>query len=88
MRIAEAFEAGTGLMGATKSGQRVTPENVGELPPGSVVRVGDGSRLIHLHDDLWLWCSDHAWCYDRVEHLAWRLGVASVLCHMPREVTP
>lgn len=80
---AAPFEAGTGLLGATLPGQRVTPENVGQLPAGSVVRIGDGSRLIHLHDGLWLWCRDGAWTYDRVERLTWRLDGKSVLCHMP-----
>lgn len=76
------FESGTGLMGATATGQVVTKDNVGELPPGSVVRIGDGSRLIHLHDSLWLWCSDHAGTYDRIENLAWRLDDNSVACHV------
>ena len=80
--LLSSFEAGTGLMGATASGQRVTAENVSELPIGSVVRIGDGSRLIHLHDDLWLWCCDTAWCYDRVDRLAWRLDDKSVACHV------
>ena len=54
------FKAGTGLMGATEPGQIVTPENVHFLPPGSVVRIHDesGSRMIHLHDDLWLWWAE------------------------------
>ena len=44
-----AFEAGTGLMGATMSGQRVTKENVRELPCGSVIRLDDSDGvLIHL----------------------------------------
>lgn len=77
------FEAGTGLMGATAPGQSVTSENVHLLPAGSVVRNSDGSRLIHLHGDLWLWCSDCAWTYDRVERLAWRLDGNSVACHIP-----
>lgn len=76
------FEAGTGSIGWTKPGQKVTKDNVAELPPGSVVRIGDGSRLIHLHDSLWLWCCDHAWTYDRVENLAWRLDEKSVACHV------
>ena len=74
--------AGTGLMGATEPGQRVTPENVTQLPPGSVVRIGDGSRLIHLHDGIWLWCCNHAWQYDRIEGLLWRLDKTSVACHI------
>ncbi len=76
------FRAGTGLLGATESGQKVTPENMTQLPPGSVVRNGDGSRLIRLHDELWLWCSDHAWTYDRAEHLSWHLDSKSVACHI------
>lgn len=78
------FVAGTGLMGATESGQTVTAENVHLLPPGSVVRILDGSRLIHLHDGLWLWCCDGAHCYNSVEHLVWRLKPGAVLCHLPR----
>ena len=79
------FKAGTGLMGATEPGQIVTPENVHFLPPGSVVRIHDesGSRMIHLHDDLWLWCNDTVHVYDRVENLLWRLQPEAVLCHIP-----
>lgn len=83
MKRRKSFVAGTGLMGATESGQQVTAENIHELPPGSVVRNGDGSRHIHLHDGLWLWCCDHAWTYDRVENLTYRLDKKSVLCHLP-----
>lgn len=78
-----SFAAGTGLMGHTEPGQRVTPSNVIELPPGSVVRNGDGSRIIHLHDGLWLWCSDVSWLYDRIDRIARRLDDQSVLCHIP-----
>ena len=78
-----SFRSGIGLMGATEPGQRVTAANVGELPPGSVVRLEDGSRLIHLHDDIWLWCNDHAWTYDRVEWLKHRLGDHATLRHLP-----
>lgn len=77
----KSFKAGTGLMGATEPGQRVTAENANELPPGSVVRLDDGGRLIHLHDSLWLWCCDGAWCYDHLDQLAWRLP--GTLCHLP-----
>lgn len=70
-------------MGSTEPGQKVTAENVGELPPGSVVRISDGSRLIHLHGGLWLWCCDHAWCYDRVERHHRRLEAGATLCHAP-----
>ena len=70
-------------MGGTQPGQKVTRQNIKELPPGSVVRNGDGSRIIHLHDDIWLWCKDGAWCYDKVEYLSWRLDEKSVLCHIP-----
>lgn len=70
-------------MSATESGQRVTKKNIDELPPGSVVRNGDGSRIIHLHDDLWLYCSDNCWCYDRVERMKTYLDKDSVLCHIP-----
>jgi hypothetical protein len=73
-------------MGATEPGQRVTHRNGSRLPPGSVVRNGDGSRIIHLHDDLWLWCKDGAWCYDRWENLAWRLNKQAVACHVAPNV--
>ena len=76
-----AFRAGTGLLGATESGQRVTKENAHLLPPGSVVRLDDGGRLIHLHDELWLWCNDCAWCYDWIDRHAHRLP--GTLCHLP-----
>ena len=76
-----AFLAGTGLLGATESGQRVTKENAHLLPPGSVVRLDDGGRLIHLHDELWLWCNDCAWCYDGIDRHAHRLP--GTLCHLP-----
>lgn len=69
-------------MGATEPGQMVTAKNISSLPAGSVVRNGDGTRIIHLHDDLWLWCSDNAHTYDRVENLAWRLDENSSVCHM------
>ena len=85
-RLVRRFRAGTGMMGGTEPGQRVTAANVAELPSGSVVRIGDGSRLIHLHDDLWLWCCDHAWTYERVEHLAYRLNDKSVACHVSPNV--
>lgn len=77
------FSSSTGLMGATAPGQQVTPDNVSELPPGSVVRLRDGSRLIHLHDSLWLWCCDHGWCYDHVERFTFRLKEGATLCHLP-----
>lgn len=72
-------------MGATEPGQKVTKDNVHELPPGSVVRLDDGERLIHLHDGVWLWCCDAAHCYDRVENLIHHLpnGIGT-LCHMPK----
>jgi len=70
------------MMGATAPGQIVTKQNVHYLPAGSVVRLDDdGGRLIHLHDSLWLWCTDHAHCYDRLDGMAWRLP--GVLCHLP-----
>ncbi len=79
------FRSGTGMMGSTEPGQVVTKENVHELPPGSVVRNGDGSRLIHLHNDLWLWCCDISWQYDRIERLTHRLDSLSVACHVASE---
>lgn len=77
------FKAGTGLLGATKSGQKITAKNVGFLPPGSVVRLNEGYRLIHLHDSLWLWCGNNAWCYDSIENLLRYLKDGAVLCHLP-----
>lgn len=76
-----AFRAGTGLMGSTEPGQRVTQRNVRQLPAGSVVRLDGGGRLIHLHDEVWLYCSDCAHCYDGIENLKWRLP--GELCHLP-----
>jgi hypothetical protein len=70
-------------MGATESGQRVTASNLAQLPPGSVVRNGDGSRVIHLHDEVWLYCSDCAHCYDRVEFVGRFLDARATLCHIP-----
>lgn len=69
-------------MGVTKPGQMVTPENIAELPAGSVIRNGDGSRIIHLHDRTWLWCCDHAWYYDNVDHMKSKLDERSVACHI------
>lgn len=77
----KAFQSHTGLLGATAPGQRVTKRNVNQLPPGSVVRLDEGGRLIHLHDALWLWCKDNAWCYDEIEHLTRYLP--GELCHIP-----
>lgn len=76
------FVSGTGLMGATKSGQRVTPSNAQFLPPGSVVRLDSGDVLIHLHDDLWyLRIGACGWRYDRLEYFIERLP--GTLCHHP-----
>lgn len=76
------FVAHTGLMGSTEPGQQVTADNIHLLPPGSVVKNQDGSRIIHLHDDLWLWIDTNAWLYDNVEHMKSRLDNATV-CHLP-----
>lgn len=75
------FVAGTGLMGGTEPGQEVTEENAHHLPPGSVVRCDSGGRLIHLHDNLWLYCSDGCWCYDRISSMDRYLP--GILCHLP-----
>lgn len=79
------FKSGTGLMGFTESGQRVTADNAHFLPPGSVIRLDAGGRLIHLHDGLWLYCTDCSWCYDRIEHHLRRLP--GTLCHIPANPT-
>ncbi len=71
------------MLGVTEQGQEVTEDNIHELPIGSVVRNSDGSRIIHLHDDLWLWCCDHGWCYDNLERIKHYLDSRSTLCHMP-----
>ena len=77
------FKAHTGMLGGTEH-QKVTPENIHELPPGSVVVNGkDSSRFIHLHDDLWLWCSNGAHCYDRIENLLYHLDKDAYTCHIP-----
>jgi hypothetical protein len=75
------FRAGTGLLGATESGQRVTADNAHKLPAGSVVRLDSGGRLIHLHDTLWLYCTDNSWCYAPIEQHKHRLP--GTLCHIP-----
>ena len=76
------FRAGTGMMGATESGQRVTADNAHWLPPGSVVRLDDcDGVLVHLHDGLWYYRNGCAWCYDRIEMLKWHLP--GTLCHIP-----
>lgn len=68
-------------MGSTETGQRVTKRNVHHLPPGSVVRLDDGGRLIHLHDAVWLYCAECVHCYDTIENMEWRLP--GELCHIP-----
>ena len=75
------FVAGTGIRGATDCGQKVTRENAHHLPPGSVVRLDGGGRLIHLHDGLWLYCTDCSWCYDNLKRHLTRLP--GTLCHIP-----
>jgi hypothetical protein len=82
LKLKNPFVGGTGLMGGTESGQKVNAENIHFLPPGSVVRLGDNTRVIHLHDDLWLVCNDGMHCYDRVENLAWRLDDTAEVCHL------
>ena len=77
------FKAGTGLMCSTECGQHVTVHNINQLPSGSVIRNGDGSRIIHLHDNVWLVCSDHMHCYDNVERMKNYLDSKSTLCHIP-----
>lgn len=71
------------MLGATAPNQQVTAENAHHLPPGSVVRLPDGGRLIHLHDKLWLWCDGCIHCYDDLESHLHRLPVT--LCHIPNE---
>jgi hypothetical protein len=76
------YVAGTGLMGGTATGQRVaTLADAEQLPPGTVIRLDSKGRLIHLHDGLWLYCCDNAWCYDKIRYLARYLP--GTLCHMP-----
>lgn len=80
------FVAGTGLMGTTLPGQRVTKANAHFLPPGSVVRLSPSNGvLIHLHDDLWYWRDGCAWCYDCLSNHLYRLP--GILCHLPSKVT-
>jgi hypothetical protein len=75
------FEAGTGILGGTKQGQKVTKKNAHELPPGSVIRLDDVGRLIHLHEGLWLYCTDNSHHYDRLDNLLYHLP--GTLCHIP-----
>ena len=86
MERSATFEPAEGPKGGTPPNQRVTPQNLTELPTGSVVRNGDGSRIIHLHAGYWLWVTGGAWAYysDPVE-MANRLDDASVACHIPPE---
>lgn len=69
------------LVGGTEPNQVVTPENIGELPPGSTVRCGPGQSewLVHLHDDLWLRIFECGYCYDAVERFHYLLP--GRLCH-------
>ncbi len=80
-KIKSPFESGTGLMGFAKENQEVIEDNVHHLLAGSVVRLKEGGRLIHLHDDLWLYCTDNCWCYDNIEHL--KRYLPGTLCHHP-----
>lgn len=87
------FKYGTGLMGATELGQKVTAKNIHLLPEGSVIRTYEEdddagtSRIIHLHDRLWLWISSSgcAWCYDDIERMKTFLNKSSVVCHLAPE---
>jgi len=72
----------TGLLGSTEPGQRVTQDNLHTLPCGSVVRNGDGSIIIHLHDNLWYWRGNNSWLYDDVARMKSRLDDSSVACHI------
>jgi hypothetical protein len=66
-------------------GQQVTADNVHLLPPGSVVGKKDGTRLIHLHGNLWLCCKGTKYecdVYDRLERFVKLLGDESVICHI------
>ena len=65
-----SFKSGTGMMGSTEPGQKVTKDNANLLPAGSVVKCDEwDGNLIHLHDVLWVYLSDGSWCYDRIENL-------------------
>lgn len=79
--VMSPFVAHTGLLGATETGQVVTPENMHFLPPGSTVRTKDHDWLVHLHDGLWLRIFDCGHCYDRAERFTYLLP--GVLCHHP-----
>jgi hypothetical protein len=76
------------FLGGTEPNQKVNSENISQLPSGCVVRNGDGSRIIHLHDDIWLYCSDHFWCYDGVDRMKRCLDDKSVLCHHSKTGAP
>jgi len=77
------FKRRTGIAGSTEPNQKVTIKNIKDLPPGSVVNLGDNTRLIHLHDNLWLWLSDGAWCYDKLENFYHKLNKDATLEHIP-----
>lgn len=85
LRLSEGlgpFKYATGFMGGTAPGQKVTRHNVHYLPPRSVVDIGDGSRLIHLHGDVWLWINNGMWIYDSIGNLAARLDDESFAGHV------
>lgn len=77
------FRAGTGILGSTEPGQRVTVDNIHFLPPGSVVRLdGSDGVLIHLHDGLWYYRNGCTWLYDRLDRM--RAYLPGTLCHLPK----
>lgn len=84
MKMYGPFKSGTGLLGATEEGQHVDEYNIQHIPPGSVIKDWTtGSRIIHLHDGLWLYITDCSWCYDRVDRMKNYLTPTCTVEHLP-----
>ena len=78
-----SFKSKTEIFGSTEPGQIVTTKNIHELPPGSVVCLSDGSKLIYLHDDLWLWQAECIYCYSKIDTFLDKLYSKATLEHIP-----
>lgn len=70
------FKYATGIAGSTETGQKVTPKNIRQLPPGSVVDLKEG-KLIFLHGRLWLWIDGCAPRYDTIDNFYDKLSGAT-----------
>lgn len=85
-RITKKFKTGNSLFGRyTEPGQKITKNNIADLPPGSVINNDDESgseRIVRLHNNVWLWYANGSWCYDNVERMKTFLSKKAVLCHL------